>query len=139
MMTAGWIAVGLLNVDANLEFPWPLPETLLSLPTILLGVIAALRPQRWLWIVLLACGGGFLNAAYTLQQIRWNPGDKTFSALGGLCLGFACSMISLVFVLGVLLKESRKYPEFQAVWASRICWLAAALALALPIQRSFFR
>jgi hypothetical protein len=139
MMTAGWIALGLLDGAVNLRFPWPLPEWLLSLPTVLLGVIAATRPQKWFWIVLSACGAGLLDAAYDLQQIRWAPGDRTSSALGGLCLGFVCSMFSLVLVLGILLQEGRKYREFQTVWASRICWLAAALALALPLQRSFFR
>jgi hypothetical protein len=139
VMVISWVALCLLVARDHLKFPWAVSELILAFPTILVAVIAATRPQRWLWVMLITLGAGLLNACYDLQQIRWDAEDRSSSALIGLCSGFVCGILSLVLILIILLHECKKYREFQAVWAPRICWLMAVLAILLPLQKFFFR
>jgi hypothetical protein len=138
ILIAGWGAICVLYA-ANIKFPWTISELILGLPTALLGLVAARHPQKGLWLGLIACGAGFLNACYDLQQIRWTAEDGTSFALMGLCLGFACGLLSLVLALGIVLGECKKYRDFQVQYAPGICLLMAATAILLPAEKFFFR
>jgi hypothetical protein len=134
-MAAGWIAVCLLATEARLQVPWSIPEWLLGVATALVGALAAWRPDRWRWIVSAAGGAALLNACHDVPHVRLLPAETAAWETVARCAGFACSLLSVVLVLALILGEGRKFPGFQSKWAPRICWIVAAFALLLPLQR----
>jgi hypothetical protein len=124
VMTGAWWLLCVLRL------PWQMPELVAGLATALVGAMAAMRPGRSLALAFAACAAGLVNTVCDLQQLR---SAEWF----GSCLGFTTGMASVLAVLGALLWECKKYPEFDREWAPRLCWFSAALAVLLPIQRGF--
>jgi hypothetical protein len=133
-----WVLICVLRGSGHLQFPWLIPELLLGGLTSVLGGAANKWPQKNARLVLLALIAGFFNACRDVQQIRWTPENETSGALGGLSLGFVASIGLILLVVIPLIWECKKFREFDRVWAPKICWAIAALALLLPIQKWIF-
>ena len=134
-MAGGWIAVCLLATEAGLQLPWAVPAWMTGAATAAAGALAAWRPMRWNGIAAAAGGAALVNACADLPHVRLlAAGASAWEPLAR-CAGFACSFLSVVVVLALLLGEAGKFPGFQVKWAPRLCWVLAALALLLPLER----
>ena len=138
IMAGCWIAVCVVYAACRFKVAWMFPELFPAVLTTGIGLLAAVRPRKWTGIVLLACGAALLNACDDLQQVQWTPENQAGAALVGLCAGFVAGFGLIIVILTALLAECRKFPEFQSRWAPRLCWVMAALALILPLQKFFF-
>jgi len=133
-----WVLLCLLWVLAGFKVPWQIPELLLSLPTVLLCVVAIKCPRRAGWIGAITFAAGILNACYDIQQVPLASVDQALPQLTGLSLGFVVGLALVLLVLVPLNWECQKYPGFSTEWAPRICWVVAALAVLVPAQKYFF-
>lgn len=133
-----WIFLCVASTLFDYKLPFKVPQIALCIPTLLLCFICVKYPRQWALLTLVTLMAGLLNACYDIEQIPLSVPAQTANALAGLALGFAGGIALVLFVLIPLWWECRKYPGFEKIWAPKISWAVAALAVFLPIQKWIF-